>query len=266
MTRKKQFPPMTPKRVDEVDKTLTGLTALGMDTQLYDELHAEVRRAQTLLTLPAIAEVLARADLSIAYKLRFNGGIGTDGTRGCFVCGGSRYQREDGHQRNIAGFVESNAEGFLAETWRLCGIRLDHRGFEPDWRQLKIGTCDAHTKQLQCLIGKIVAAGGRISRQMVEEAATWFPEIDPDTAVARTKAIGQQLDDLAFDALRRLRTDNVTVTLGTPIPFEGFEKMRFDALTLELAALGFEARYKHLEETWDIVPKAPGAVTKAEKA
>jgi hypothetical protein len=74
-------------------------------------------------------------------------GIGKDYTPGCFVCGGPSTL-----YHNISGFVASREAGVNIVRWfGGAGAILDYRVHEPNWIQVKIGSCDAHLPHLRKL-------------------------------------------------------------------------------------------------------------------
>jgi len=71
-------------------------------------------------------------------------GIGSDNCPCCFVCG-----EGGGLMANIAAFVKSKEEGEKIVSWFDGRARLDWRPHEPDWIQIKVGTCKEHRRQLE---------------------------------------------------------------------------------------------------------------------
>lgn len=73
-------------------------------------------------------------------------GIGSDHTPGCFCCGG-----DPGLYANISGFATSKESGEKIVAMFEYGARLDYRGYEPNWIQVKIGACKDHLPNLEKL-------------------------------------------------------------------------------------------------------------------
>jgi hypothetical protein len=143
---------MSPDRYNEIDAKLTDLGNLGFDTDLYDELLAEVDRQRAMLT------VVEHTPTEISMNLRFGGAIGRDHTNGCFVCGAGKDPYDNvADLGNISGFVPDRGLGLFAVEWfRGQGARLDYRSFEPNWLQLKIGACKDHKQHLELLAKHIL--------------------------------------------------------------------------------------------------------------
>lgn len=112
-------------------------------------------------------------------------GIGLDVTPGCFVCGGHR--EGNGYDHNIAAFVESKEAG--ERVVQLFGglARLDWRPTEPNWIQVKVGTCGDHLKNLE---------------QLYE--LTFFDRKIDSTKIAIAKA-AQSADESAITAIASMR-------------------------------------------------------------
>jgi hypothetical protein len=67
-------------------------------------------------------------------------GIGRDHIDKCFCC----HKKPDHYApHNISGFVKSKEDGERIVEEVFDGYaRLDYRDFEPNWIQVKVGTCD----------------------------------------------------------------------------------------------------------------------------
>jgi hypothetical protein len=101
-------------------------------------------------------------------------GIGLDRIpSGCFCCGKS----EKHYINNISGFVENREEGqAITDFFGEHGARLDYRDWEPNWIQVKIGSCDEHLPNLRHLEKIIREADNNINNQMVIDARNF---VDP---------------------------------------------------------------------------------------
>ncbi len=89
-------------------------------------------------------------------------GIGLDYCPGCIFCkNGSNKSRL---MKNISGFVECKEDGEQIIKWVKDdkGIILDFRENEPDWIQVKIGSCDKHENKLKklhqlCMVNNMIS-------------------------------------------------------------------------------------------------------------
>lgn len=81
---------------------------------------------------------------SIRFGLR---PIGSDSLPGCFVCGNG-----GGLMTNSCGFVSTKEDGERVVEWFRNQARLDYRAHEPNWIQVKFGTCKNHEPWLQELM------------------------------------------------------------------------------------------------------------------
>lgn len=95
-------------------------------------------------------------------------GIGLDSGACCFVTG----QEFSCHIPNIAGYVsfKESGERVVAMFGEKGGAWLDYREYEPTYIQVKILCCEEQIHCLQKLHDLTVAAGGKITPAMIEEA------------------------------------------------------------------------------------------------
>ena len=91
--------------------------------------------------------------------------LGNDVVPGCFVCGKRR-----GLYDNFAAFVKSKSIGERIVAMFTYGARLDYRDSEPNWIQVKIGSCEKHNENLKNL-HRMVSRGRRVSRRMIARAS-----------------------------------------------------------------------------------------------
>lgn len=105
--------------------------------------------------------------MSLVFRSR---GVGLDRTPGCFVCGG-----DEGLHNNIAAFTDSRADGEAVVELFDKGARLDYREHEPNWIQVKVGTCHLHLPALDALHQMTREHEGTISAEIIE-AARQAPE------------------------------------------------------------------------------------------
>ncbi len=73
-------------------------------------------------------------------------GFGLENCPGCFVCGGNIKL-----MNNISAFVNTKEDGMEIVSWFKNGAYLDFRQSEPNWIQVKIGSCDKHKNNLEIL-------------------------------------------------------------------------------------------------------------------
>jgi len=97
-----------------------------------------------------IKHEIAKADHERGKSLRFSPrGIGLDLCSGCFICGSNqRSVGSNNYLNNISAFVSSKDEGEEIVSWFDTKARLDFREHEPNWIQVKIGSCDIHLPKL----------------------------------------------------------------------------------------------------------------------
>jgi hypothetical protein len=93
-------------------------------------------------------------------------GIGKDWTPGCFVCGGS----EDLYN-NISGFVRHKDAGTRVVAMFQHGAKLDYREREPDWIQVKIGSCEEHLANLRMLADMVSGTKPNVITPVMVQAA-----------------------------------------------------------------------------------------------
>lgn len=87
------------------------------------------------------------------YELFNSRGIGLDHCT-CFVCGTSKRSNDESsseYLNNIAAFVSSKEAGERVVGMFEMGARLDFRYYEPNWIQVKVGSCDEHLPNLKKL-------------------------------------------------------------------------------------------------------------------
>ena len=98
-------------------------------------------------------------------------GIGLDRCR-CFVCGDDRRgEATCGNPfvvHNIAAYVNDKGAGERVVEMFGGGARLDYREHEPNYVQVKVGACDLHLPNLQCL--HELCKDGRITPELITEA------------------------------------------------------------------------------------------------
>ena len=95
-------------------------------------------------------------------------GIGLESNLGCFVCGGPNEQRH-----NIAAFVEDKDAGERVVGMFSQGARLDHRDYEPEYVQVKVGACDEHLLNLERLESLTLEHSSIISSEIVQRAISF---------------------------------------------------------------------------------------------
>jgi hypothetical protein len=108
---------------------------------------------------------------SLTFRPR---GIGLDIVPYCFVCGKKIRSPLTDHignpyLNNIAAFVASKKEGEEIEQWFGGAARLDYRQHEPNWVQLKVGSCDEHLHNLEKLY-ELTGQYGLIRKSIIAEA------------------------------------------------------------------------------------------------
>ena len=83
-------------------------------------------------------------------------GIGLEQIGKCFYCGCV----VDGYQPNISGFVDDNYEGEkIVKLFTKGGAYCDFRKHEPNWVQVKIGSCKEHEDKLEKLDSILTITG-----------------------------------------------------------------------------------------------------------
>jgi hypothetical protein len=105
-----------------------------------------------------------RGELPKSYRVSARP-LGADNTPGCFVCGG-----ENGLHSNISMFVVTKEDGEAVTALFKTGARLDYRDYEPNWIQVKVGSCKEHYPNLELLHSKVSAYPHRITEQVIQEA------------------------------------------------------------------------------------------------
>jgi hypothetical protein len=118
-------------------------------------------------------------------------GIGTESGLPCFVTG----ERPEfpGFTPNISGFVNSKEAGERVVEMFDGLARLDFRPHEPQWIQVKVGALQEHAAVLNLLMEKVIKAGNRISRNMIQETIRQYLEanaIPYDTVTRIVPRIG----------------------------------------------------------------------------
>ena len=116
-----------------------------------------------LISLQNSIEFIEHSDYlqknSIVFRSR---GIGLDYCPGCIFC--ENDSNEIRLMKNISAFIESKEDGEQIIKWIKDnkGITLDFRVNEPDWIQIKIGSCDKHENKLKklhqlCMINNTIS-------------------------------------------------------------------------------------------------------------
>lgn len=107
---------------------------------------------------------IANDDNLYGESLKFSPrGIGSDHCPGCFVCGAYKNDL----MSNIASFINSREDGEKIVEWFDGLARIDYRDYEPDWIQLKVGSCGEHVDKLK-LLYKITSVYGIIRRSDID--------------------------------------------------------------------------------------------------
>ena len=104
-------------------------------------------------------------------------GIGANSLE-CFICheGG-----DETIQPDMAAFVESKETGErIVEMFARTGVlaHLDFRDYEPNWVQVKVGSCDTHLPKLQALQDATKTAR-MISQRIIEQALGIHSPLEP---------------------------------------------------------------------------------------
>ena len=111
-------------------------------------------------------------DIKFGKSLKFGPrGIGTDSVPCCFTCGKS----EQEWYSNISAFVDSKENGEEIVIWFGGRARLDFRPSEPNWIQLKVGSCEEHLPNLKFLYEK-TSEYGRIRHRDIVDAVNFKEE------------------------------------------------------------------------------------------
>lgn len=109
----------------------------------------------------------------------YSRGLGLDYVPACYVCG----EKSSHCMDNIAAFVETKAAGerilkmFEPHT---AFMRLDFRAREPEWIQMKLGTCKRHVPNLEALHRLTHEAGKIINPGIIRESLNIEPEESND--------------------------------------------------------------------------------------
>jgi hypothetical protein len=98
-------------------------------------------------------------------------GIGSESGLPCFVTG-----ERPGFTPNVSGFVNSKEAGERVVDMFDGLARLDFRPHEPNWIQVKVGALPEHAAVLHLLMEKVIKAGNRISRNMIQETIREYLE------------------------------------------------------------------------------------------
>lgn len=110
---------------------------------------------------------IRRDDQEFGKSLVFSPrGIGSDSCPCCFVCGTNEPSPV---MSNIAAFVASQADGQEIVKWFNNQARLDFRQHQPNWIQVKVGTCKKHYPNLEILYER-TKRYGRIREHDIEVA------------------------------------------------------------------------------------------------
>lgn len=90
---------------------------------------------------------------SVPFKVR---GTGLDLCPCCFVCGVKRREEVgvNDYLHNLAAFVKTKEDGQIIVDWAAKRAFLDFQPSDPDWLQVKIGSCTKHLPNLQWLSNK----------------------------------------------------------------------------------------------------------------
>jgi hypothetical protein len=67
-------------------------------------------------------------------------------------------------------FVTSKEDGEAVTALFKTGARLDYRDYEPNWIQVKVGSCKEHYPNLERLHDKVSTYPHRITEQVIQEA------------------------------------------------------------------------------------------------
>lgn len=107
---------------------------------------------------------------SIPFRSR---GIGLDSVPRCFVCGSEKRTIDNHHanqyMNNIAAFVDTKDDGEkVVSLFQADSAKLDYREYEKNWIQVKIGACDEHKGNLECLHRKTMWYGVIREHDIVE--------------------------------------------------------------------------------------------------
>jgi hypothetical protein len=79
-------------------------------------------------------------------------GIGLDMCPCCFVCGATeRGPDTNEYLHNISAFIASKEDGEQIVEWFEGRAKVDFRKNEPNWIQLKVGSCEVHLDKLRRL-------------------------------------------------------------------------------------------------------------------
>ena len=119
---------------------------------------------------PALRATEAPTSKGEYFGVRFDGAIGLDMTPGCFVCGEGVDSKN--YHKNISGFVTSKESGERVVGMFEHGARLDYREREPNWIQVKIGSCDTHAENLSNM-AQLIMIGRRITPEIVAQAKAY---------------------------------------------------------------------------------------------
>jgi len=97
-------------------------------------------------------------DIEFGKSIKFQPrGVGLDSVDYCYLCGSKHRDNENkqkDYMNNIAAFVETKELGEEIVGWFIKGARLDYRPSEPNWIQVKIGSCDKHLPNLKNLFDR----------------------------------------------------------------------------------------------------------------
>lgn len=150
--------------IDEIRDELFHSRGLITDIEFGTHWGERVEHIKGLLTCGIVClndirqEILnfeiKRDDNKYGKSLFFNSrGIGFDRCPCCFVCGAKKREPDidNLYLHNISAFVKSKEDGKEISSWFTKPVRLDYRENEPNWIQLKIGSCTKHLNKLKAL-------------------------------------------------------------------------------------------------------------------
>lgn len=106
---------------------------------IQDQIDAIQRRIEQLYV-----EATSGPDKIVRWRVR---GVGSDQTPGCAFC----FETQPGMYSNLSAFVDSAGEGAVIVNAIGQGAWLDYRESEPQWIQVKVGSCAEHLRYLDIL-------------------------------------------------------------------------------------------------------------------
>ncbi len=148
-------------------------------------------------------------------------GLGTDYGLNCFICD---TRPTHGLLHNIAAFVRTKESGELIVRAFRYGARLDYRTDEPNWIQVKVGSCGIHLPAL-VLLDRSVRESCVITEELIVLVRNKI--IDLEEHGRRTRVKARELYQLR-ELSRRQDDWNKAVTLltkfGRPPSYEEISK------------------------------------------